>query len=166
MPRSVVEAGHRHTAPCSGESRTFHFESRWNVDGDLERVWGAISDVVEWPDWWPGIRVLALDGCGAGDVVGNRVSLAAHSPVGVRLLFDVELTAVQRRHRMEFSATGDLRGHGSWTFSGAGGSTGMEIVWCVVSHRLPVRLLRPVATWAHDRLMARGEAGLQERLAR
>lgn len=166
MPRSVSEPGHRHTAPRSGESRVFHFESRWNVDGDRERVWEAISDIVDWPEWWPGIRVLALEGWGASDVVGNRVSLAARSPGGVRLRFDVELTAVRRHHRMEFSATGDLRGHGSWTFLGAGGNTRMEIIWCVVSNRPPVRLLRPVATWAHARLMARGEAGLQERLAR
>lgn len=157
---------HRHTFPLRGESRPFHFDSVWHIDAPVEWAWGTLTDVGNWSNWWPGIRVIALEARGGSEGVGDRARLEARSPVGFGLVIDVELTAIESLHRMEFTSDGDLRGHGSWTCHDEGDETRMEIVWCVVSRRLPIRLSRPVAAWAHDRLMVRGEAGLQRVLTR
>lgn len=152
----MASADHHHTVARPGESRAFHFESQWLVDARVDRAWEALFDVSGWSDWWPGVRARAGS--------GRRVSLEALSPLGFSLAFEVEPTVVEPPHRMEFTADGDLRGHGSWTCHGQGQGTRMEIVWCVCSGRLPIRLSRPLASWAHGALMRRGERGLRAAL--
>ncbi|WP_453975930.1 SRPBCC family protein [Brevibacterium pityocampae] len=156
---------HRHTAPAPGESAAFHFTSTWTAPVPPARVWEELIAVEHWPRWWPGIRsarVLADPGEGAP---GRRVALTIGSPLGHRLRFALELTEARPPERALVRAAGDLRGTGRLTAAEAGAGTALTITWCVVSRRRLVRALRPLAPWAHGRVMAAGERGLRERLA-
>lgn len=152
---------HRHTTRRRGESRPFHFESVWLVDIPGEQAWSALTDVEGWPEWWQGMAVESAKGGSQPDGVGDRASLLVRSPAGLRLRLTVALTAVEPLRRLAFAAEGDLRGHGEWIFTPDGGGTRMAVTWCVVSRRWPIRVSRPLAAWAHHRIMARGEAGLR-----
>lgn len=160
-----MDAPHRHTTRRSGESHPFHFESVWRVDLPPEQAWSALTDVEGWPGWWRGMEVESTQTGGRPDGAGSRAALLVHSPAGSRLRFTVELTAVEPLRRLTFIAAGDLRGRGEWTFALAGNGTRMDVTWCVVSPRWSIRLSRPLAVWAHHRIMARGEAALQHHLA-
>lgn len=156
---------HRHTAPAPGESAAFHFTSTWTAPVPPARVWEELIAVEHLPRWWPGIRsarVLADPGEGAP---GRRVALTIGSPLGHRLRFVLELTEARPPERALVRAAGDLRGTGRLTATEAGAGTALTITWCVVSRRRLVRALRPLAPWAHGRVMAAGERGLRERLA-
>ncbi|GAB3810483.1 hypothetical protein GCM10028820_00010 [Tessaracoccus terricola] len=126
-----------------------------------EQAWSALTDVERWPAWWQGMAVESMQVGGHPDGVGNRAALLVRSPAGLRLRFTVELTAVEPLRRLAFTAEGDLRGDGEWAFAPDGDGTRMDVTWCVVSRRWPIRVGRPLAAWAHHRIMERGEAGLR-----
>lgn len=128
-------------------------------------AWEELIAVEHWPAWWPGIRrarVIADPGEG---MPGRRVALTVGSPLGHRLRFALELADARPPERALIRAEGDLRGTGRLTATEAGAGTALTITWCVVSRRRLVRALRPLAPWAHGRVMAAGERGLRERLA-
>ena len=60
----------------------------------------------------------------------------------------------------------DLRGTGHFTGSPDNGGTRVRIMWCVVTRRRLIALLRPVARWAHAAVMRAGEKGLRTAVAK
>ncbi len=156
---------HRHTRRRPGESRPFHFVSSWRVAAPPAAVWEVLADVDGWPRWWPGIESARIQEGAAG--TGARTAIVVvRSPLGYRLRFTLESTRSEAPHRSTFTVTGDLRGRGFWAVrpDAEAGVTPMRIGWCVVSDRRLVRLLAPLAPWAHQRIMAAGGAGIALRL--
>lgn len=168
MGRRLIDspdAPHRHTAPSRGESAAFHFVSTWTAPEHPGPVWDALLAVEHWPEWWPGIReahILADPGAG---VPGRRIALTVGSPLGHRLRFMLDLVEACPPGAAHVRAAGDLRGTGRLTATEAGAGTVVTLTWCVVSGRPLVRALRPLAPWAHGRVMAAGERGLRSKLA-
>jgi len=156
---------HAHTCPGPGESGPFHLLSCWQVSSTAELTWHVLADVAAWPTWWPGVVSAEVVRPGSAGGVGRSAVLEVRSVLGYRLSFQVELTSAEAPHRAHLAVSGDLRGTGSWTAEEHDWRTSMQIVWCVVTSRRVLRVLRPVAGWAHGRTMAAGQAGLRRRLA-
>ncbi|AGF72040.1 SRPBCC family protein [Corynebacterium halotolerans] len=146
---------HRHTLARQGESAPFHFETTWRVPAEAEQVWRVLSDVSSWPDWWPGMRTARMRGS------GDRASLMVQSPLGYRLRFAIALLSSEPPTSAELTVDGDLRGEGSFTAHQDADGTRLTITWCVVTRRRLIGAVRPVATWAHDAVMAAGQRGLR-----
>lgn len=154
-----AESAHRHTRPHTGESRVFHFDTRWQVPAPRARVWAVISRIDTWPQWWPGIHKAQLNP--AGDTAAVTVS----SPLGYQLRFYLHLLDADEPDSVRIRATGDLRGSGELNLTQQAGHTSLQFQWCVVSPRRLVRFLAPLAGPAHGWVMSTGQTGLTARLS-
>lgn len=155
---------HQHVSPQSGESAAFHFENCWRVNARAVDVWSVLADIGSWPQWWPGLPVAEP----ADDTVapGSRADIAVNSPIGLTLSFGIEVTDTNPPKLVTFSAVGDLRGAGAWSLEETGPITTITSVWCVTTRRSSIRMMRPVSTWMHSRVMRAGNRGLASRLNR
>lgn len=155
---------HHHVRPQAGESAPFHFENRWRVNASVRDVWSVLSDIEAWPQWWPSLPVaVPIDDTIA---TGSRADIQVDSPIGVTLSFSIELQETEAPYFVIFSAAGDLRGTGAWSLQQTGPITTISSVWCVTTRRRSIRLLRPVATSMHSRVMRAGHCGLARHLNR
>ena len=148
----------------------FVLVSHWTIAADRRAVWQALKHPVDWPHWWPFVR--AVDELDAGDADGvgarYRFHWASRLPYSIRLLTTV--TDIQEPTLIRARAEGDLRGVGTWRLDDARGQTNVEYTWSVDLDRSWMRallpVLRPAFAWNHNAVMAAGEAGLQNYLAR
>ena len=66
---------------------------------------------------------------------------------------------------IEAEVDGDLRGHGKWTLTEAGGGTHVRFDWAVHADRRLLRtltpVLRPALRWNHAWAIARAKEGLE-----
>ncbi|WP_231446840.1 SRPBCC family protein [Brevibacterium zhoupengii] len=164
MTKDHQFAPHDHVRPQAGESAPFHFENRWRVNASVRDVWSVLCDIEAWPQWWPGLPVaVPIDDTIAP---GSRADIQVNSPIGMTLSFSIELHDAEAPNFVTFSAAGDLRGSGAWSLQQTGPITTISSVWCVNTRRRSIRLLRPVASSMHSRVMRAGHRGLASRLNR
>lgn len=148
----------------------FVLVSHWTIAADRQSVWQALKHPVEWPRWWPFVR--AVDELDAGDADGlgarYRFHWASRLPYSIRLLTTV--TDIEEPNLIRAQAEGDLRGVGTWKLDDTAGQTNVEYTWSVNLDRSWMRallpVLRPAFAWNHNAVMAAGEAGLRNYLAR
>jgi uncharacterized protein YndB with AHSA1/START domain len=146
----------------------YTFMTRWRFEAPIEQVWEAIRDYRAWPNWWPAIA--KADQVQAGDVegCGEVVDFLFRTRLPYSLGFRMTTTMVERPHRLEGMATGQLEGTGRWELREAQGATGVVYYWEVTTTRWWMQLLAPVArplfTWNHDQVMQSGERGLRRLL--
>lgn len=164
QPHRHAQQPHRHVKPHAGESAPFHFENQWRVNAAVADVWFVLSDIESWPQWWPGLPVaVPVD---ERIAPGSRADIQVISPIGLTLSFGIELQDTEPPNFVRFSAAGDLRGSGEWSLQQTGPITTISSVWCVTTRRMPIRLMRPVATRMHSIVMSAGHRGLVRRLNR
>ncbi|ROZ62689.1 hypothetical protein EDL96_09500 [Kocuria soli] len=152
---------HVHTRSVDGESRPFHFDSTWRPDADIDRVWDILADIDSWPDWWPGVRSTHVLDQGTPEAEGRRAQVVVASPMGYTLRFTVTITEAVKPRAATITVSGDLRGVGTWRTLTDSDRADLGFMWCVVTRRRLVRLLRPAAPWAHGRVMQAGLRGLE-----
>ena len=146
----------------------YRFLTAWSLAARREDVFAVLHDSERWPEWWRGVeRVVKLE---EGDDEG-RGSLGRYtwrSVLPYRLEFDMRITRVERPHRMEGEAVGELTGAGRWRLYEDGGATAVLFEWDVETTRGWMNALAPVARpvfrWNHDWVMRQGGAGLARRL--
>lgn len=147
----------------------FEYHSHWPIAAPIEEVWHALTEVDDWPQWWPYVvRVQTLergDADGLGSV--RRIDWTSRLPYGFTL--EVTCTEVRRLRLLRAQARGDLAGEGVWTLEPAGPArTDVRYVWRLDVHkpwmRLTAPLMAPVFRWNHEGVMAGGCAGLRRRL--
>ncbi|MFC4138073.1 MULTISPECIES: SRPBCC family protein [unclassified Microbacterium] len=151
-------------------SATYHFVSTFRVVGDPERVWNVLSDVAGWARWWPELeRVEVVAGPAGAAQVGSVQVGAVHrhtirTPLGYRLAYDIEITALDRMRSVDAAVRGDLAGRGRAAVGAASDDEAtIWFAWLVETTKPWMRVMSPVArpvfTWAHHRLMADFGAG-------
>ena len=146
----------------------YAFLTAWRVAAPREAVFEVLHESERWPEWWDGLeRVVKLE---EGDAEG-RGSLGLYtwrSVMRYRLEFEMRITRVERPHRMDGEANGELAGTGSWRLYEDGEATAVLFEWRVMTTRWGMNSLapiaRPVFRWNHDRLMRAGGRGLARRL--
>ncbi len=148
----------------------YSFLSTWCVAAPVERVWEVLSDAARYPEWWPGVRKVAVlepGEAGAGGV-GTLYRLEWRSRLPYSLQFDSRVTRVEAPRLLEGQASGELEGTGLWRlFDGPAGTVALYN-WDVSTTRAWMNRLAPVArpafTWNHDYVMRQGARGLARTL--
>jgi uncharacterized protein YndB with AHSA1/START domain len=152
----------------------YRFLTTWLIEAERERVWDAVWESENWPEWWRGVvgaeRLSEGDEEGIGQV-GNY-EWRARLPYPVR--FQITTTRVERPHLLEGRAAGELEGTGRWRFfeqppSGdAPAVTAVLYEWNVGTTKSWMNLLAPIARpifhWNHDWVMRNGGTGLAQLL--
>ena len=147
----------------------YSFTTAWKFSAPIDRVWDAIWSVERWPEWWNGLTSVKLIQPGTGpDQLGAVRRFSWNTPLGYRLVFDLKLVRVEKLHRLESHAIGDLEGSGVWNFTTEGNQTVVRYDWNVATNKWWMNWLAPIArplfSWNHDRVMSSGESGLRRLL--
>jgi uncharacterized protein YndB with AHSA1/START domain len=149
------------------DMKRFALVSHWHLGAPIDTVWQALYDVEHWPRWWKYVR--AVEEIQKGDASGGavrRYTWASRLPY--QLSFQMRSTVVERPHRLEGEAIGELTGGGRWTLAGVGASTRVRYDWEVATTRAWMNLLAPLLApafrWNHGQVMAQGGHGLAQYL--
>ena len=135
----------------------------WLLDADLERVFEVVRDFERWPEWWPGVEAVTLDGDGGMEQRWRS-----------RLPYDVSFHAKVERIEPPALIEGVV---GDGALSGRGrcrllatpeGQTEVAFELEVETTERWMNLLAPAArrvfVWNHDLLMRQGGEGIARRL--
>jgi hypothetical protein len=146
----------------------YAFLTTWRIAAPREAVFEVIHESERWPEWWDGVeRVVKLED-GDADGRGSLGRYVWRSALRYRLEFEMRTTRVDRPHRMDGEAVGELTGSGIWRLYEDDGATAVLFEWRVQTTRWWMNTLAPVARpvfrWNHDRLMRAGGRGLARRL--
>jgi uncharacterized protein YndB with AHSA1/START domain len=142
----------------------YRFLTTWVLAAERERVWDALHDSADWPQWWRGVERVEEIEPGGADGVGQLSRYTWKSKLPYELVFDMRTTRVERPHLTEGEATGELAGIGRWRLYEDDGTTAVVYEWSVHTTKAWMNLLaplaRPVFAWNHDWVMAHGGEGL------
>jgi uncharacterized protein YndB with AHSA1/START domain len=149
--------------------RRYEYVSNWCLDAPLADVWGALTDVDGWPQWWPHVRAVQTLHRGDADGLGSlrRIRWSSRLPYGFTLR--VATTQVEPQGRLVGQATGDMAGTGVWELWREGAVTRVRYTWELALHtrwmRLAAPWMAPVFRWNHEGVMRSGAQGLARYLA-
>lgn len=138
----------------------YRLVTTWVLGDERQRVFEVVRDFEAWPEWWPGVERVALDGDAMEQVWRSRLPYA----VRFRALVD----AIEPPERIAGRVDGALRGTGICSLSEVPEGTKVEFELAVETTEawmnLFAPLARPVFVWNHDALMRRGGEGIARRL--
>jgi len=146
----------------------YRFLTAWLLEAPRQDCWDVLADVIDWPQWWPGVESAEEVAPGDPRRVGSvhRVRWRARPAYSVELDFLVE--EVREPALMSGRSSGELEGRGTWRLMEHDGVTAVLYEWDVRTTRAWMNALAPVArplfTRSHDRVMRQGGEGLARRL--
>ncbi len=116
--------------------------SHWQIAAPPSRVWSALADPAQWPQWWPGLRLVPANGVPAPPHPGQLRRLAwsaGGSFKGVIALQTLEALAPERmRLRSGWAQAGagpaTLQGECIWLLRAEAGLTQVTHVWRLAPH--------------------------------
>ena len=148
----------------------YSFRTAWLVRAPREEVFALIWDSETWPQWWRGVESVEKLEEGDAEGVGSLGRYRWRSRLPYTLEFLMRTTRAERPYLMEGHASGELEGTGLWRLFEHEGLTAVVYDWRVRTTRpwmnLLATLARPLLAWNHAVVMAWGEEGLEQRLAR
>ena len=166
-PLRVVRGLLFHRSPTMAMA-AYHFVTNWRFNAPLDGVWKEIKNMDRWPEWWPYVQQVQLLQEGDEDEVGAVRRITWKTALPYTLTFDSQLVSMEKHHRLQGHAFGELEGQGIWTFTREAGETVVRYDWFVKSTKAWMNLLAPLArplfSWNHDKVMAAGFDGLSRRL--
>ena len=146
----------------------YAFLTAWRVTAPREEVFGLLHDSERWPEWWDGVESVVKLEEGDADGRGSLGRYTWRSAMRYRLEFEMRITDVERPHRLDGAAVGELTGTGVWRLYEDDAGTAVLFDWRVRTTRWWMNALAPLAgpvfRWNHDRLMRAGGRGLARRL--
>lgn len=151
-------------------NNSYHLVSHWRVEGTVEEVSAVLKNPLDLVRWWPAVylRVTELE---PGDEhgVGRRVSLLTKGWLPYSLRWQFRVTESREPFGFALEASGDLMGHGVWTFEQDGRWVNLRYDWAVRADKPLLRVLSfvlwPVFAANHRWAMRQGERSLRLELA-
>jgi polyketide cyclase/dehydrase/lipid transport protein len=148
----------------------YRFVTRWRLEGRCEEVADILEDVDAIPRWWPSVyrscRVLER---GGNHGLGRVVEVTTKGFLPYLLRWTYRVTQVDYPHTSTIVATGDLQGHGHWTFVQDGDFVDVRYEWDVEANLPLIRRLHkalwPLFAANHNWTMRQGLQGLRKQLA-
>ena len=138
----------------------YRLTTTWVLGTGREQVFAVVRDFERWPEWWPGVEEVRLDGNEMEQVWRSRL------PYAVR--FRAVVDAIEPPELIVGRVEGALRGTGRCRLSEVDAGTLVEFELAVETTEawmnLVAPLARPVFVWNHDALMRRGGEGISRRL--
>ncbi len=142
----------------------YRFVTVWRVEAPSAPVWDAIYDSDRRPQWWGSVKRVVELSPGDENGVGNVRRYSWRSRLPYPLIFEVQVTRVERPRVLEGRSKGELVGRGTWNLSNEGGVTTVRNTWEVQTTKgwmnLLAPLARPLFAWNHASSMRQGGEGL------
>lgn len=104
------------------------FESEWIFESSLEPLWQALSDLPGWPQWWPGLKGVAMLNPGDGYGVGGRYRQVWKVGPGLQTL-EAQVTEVIEPHLLEIHTAGFMQSYNLWALKEEGVYTLVHHTW-------------------------------------
>jgi uncharacterized protein YndB with AHSA1/START domain len=149
-------------------AQSFDLVTHWHLPAPIERVWVALVQTEEWPNWWRAVKKVDLLAPGGPDGVGAVREFTWGTALPYTITFKMTATRVEPMTLLEGEARGELDGVGRWTLAEETGGTHVRYDWRVDVtkpwQRAFAPLLRPVFAWNHGVVMGWGEEDIRKRL--
>ena len=149
-------------------ARDFHLITEWHLNAPVDAVWKILTEVEDWPNWWPAVIHVELLQPGDDTGVGSLRRMTWRTALPYALSFDMTTTRVEAKTLIEGQASGELDGIGRWTLAEEAGGTYVRYDWIVAVSKPWMRLfapvLRPVFAWNHEKVMGWGLTGIKCKL--
>jgi hypothetical protein len=140
----------------------YRFHSVWHVDAPPDDVYEVLSDIANYPLWWPEVRKATKIDDETG-VLHCRSFLPFDLVVQVR-----HSIRNQQAGLLRGALSGDLEGYASWEITGRDGGTDLVFDQEVVVNKALLRRLvlvaKPFFRGNHDLMMRGGLKGLKNAL--
>jgi hypothetical protein len=155
-----------------GESaHSYHFVTRWRVEGTCGEVADILGDPLALPRWWPSVY-LAVEQLEPPDArgLGRRVRLLTKGLLPYTLSWESVVVDSRYPYGYKLLAAGDFIGEGEWTFRQDGPFVDVTYDWRVDAEKPLLRrlsfLIKPIFAANHRWAMAQGERSLGLELKR
>ena len=141
----------------------YRFRNVWHVCAPPAVVYDVLSDIANYPLWWPEVR-------SATKIDEESGVLRCRSDLPFDLVVQVRHSiANQQAGLLRAQLTGDLEGFASWEITGRDGGTDLVFDQEVVVNKALLRRLvliaKPFFRGNHDLMMRGGLKGLKQVLA-
>jgi hypothetical protein len=152
-------------------NNSYHFFSRWRVEGTCGEVADILGDPLALPRWWPSVY-LSVDEIRPPDErgLGRRVALVTKGWLPYTIAWEFEVVESRYPSGFVIVANGDFDGRGEWTFVQDGSYVDIAYDWKLRAEKPLLRnlsfLLRPIFEANHRWAMAHGEESLKLELLR
>jgi hypothetical protein len=149
---------------------SYRFVTIWRLDAPIERVFGEIEGIEQWPTWWPSVRRVERLDSGDAEGIGAAFRTTFQGRLPYQLRFDLRTTQRVPPTSLTGVATGELEGIGEWTLWQEAGSTLVRYVWAVRTTAAWMNLLAPlpfvdaIFRLNHHSVMRAGLEGMRRRL--
>ncbi|MFO0844524.1 MAG: polyketide cyclase [Gemmataceae bacterium] len=148
-------------------SSSYHFVTRWRVEGTPQEVYTILDEPLDLPRWWPSVY---LDVREEQTPRGQVYHLLTKGWLPYTLRWEFRRTEKVPFERMALEARGDFVGAGVWTIRADGRCVEVVYDWRVRADKPVLRylsfLLRPIFAPNHRWAMTKGEESLRLELAR
>lgn len=135
-------------------------------------VWDVTVNVCSYPEWWPYIHAVAIQGGEAVLQEGSDITYTIKGVLPHTLQFQVHVTRCIPFSRIEMTASGDLEGTGVSLLTEDDGGTRATFQWHValtppLLKRLSQwRFFHQLFVWNHDFAMRSAVKNMQKRVQR
>jgi hypothetical protein len=152
-------------------NNSYHFFSRWRVEGTCGEVADILGDPLALSRWWPSVY-LSVDEIRPPDErgLGRRVALVTKGWLPYTIAWEFEVVESLYPSGFVIVANGDFDGRGEWTFVQDGSYVDVAYDWKLRAEKPLLRnlsfLLRPIFEANHRWAMAQGEESLKLELLR
>ena len=152
-------------------SNTYHFVSRWRVEGTCGEVADILGDPLSLPRWWPSVY-LSVTELRPPDArgLGRRVALVTKGWLPYTIAWEFEVVESRYPSGFVIAAGGEFDGRGEWTFVQDGAYVDAVYDWRLRAEKPLLRdlsfLLWPLFEANHRWAMAQGEESLKLELLR
>lgn len=141
---------------------SYRFTNVWMVSHAPGDVFAALTDLVEYPQWWWGFR-------SATRIDEETVDLVLKSALPYSLEVRERFAVLEpENHHATVEMRGDLAGHFDFRVTGAGRGSRVDFVLECTAERKLLRVLAPMARFAyrqnHEIVMRRGLTALERRI--
>jgi len=149
--------------------REYKFFTTWRINAPIERVWDAIYQSSEWPEWWSAVKeAKVIENSKNSNGVGTKLSYKWQGILPYSLHFLVEITEIRMHELIIGKTSGELEGTGTWRFYQERETTKVTYEWNVTLKKPTLSFLAPIAgpffVSNHNYVMREGEKGLRRRL--
>lgn len=146
----------------------YSFVTVWKIEAPIQKVWDAICETEDMPNWWKAILNIEVLDRGNENGIGALFKQTWKGKLPYKLSMISQIEVVDYLKSIEISAFGDLQGKGKWTFTENGEIVTVQYNWDVKTTQKYMRflavILKPLLAWNHDEIMRWGAIGLAKKL--
>ncbi|HRH51231.1 MAG TPA: SRPBCC family protein [Panacibacter sp.] len=146
----------------------YSFITKWQIKAPVQRVWDAIYESTEWPQWWKGVLAVKIIEEGNANGVNGVREYTWKSALPYKLSFNMKLDERVELKRLHGKAFGELEGEGTWLFEQEGDICFVQYNWDVFTNKAWMNylsfILKPAFKYNHNVVMRWGAEGLAKKL--